>query len=68
MRHDVMAAAAALCLVAGRTPASAQEKIRIGVVAKLQVALTTLGEDGARGAQVAHKQAGGRLLCRAART
>jgi len=62
MRHHVMAAAAALCLVAGPTAASAQEKIRIGVMATLQGALTTLGEDGVRGAQVALKQAGGKLL------
>ena len=62
MRHHVMAAAAALCLVAGTTAASAQEKIRIGVMATLEGALTTLGEDGVRGAQVALKQAGGKLL------
>ena len=62
MRHHVMAAAAAVCLVAGSTAASAQEKIRIGVMATLEGALTTLGEDAVRGAQVALKQQGGKLL------
>ena len=58
MRHHVMAAAAALCLVAGTTAASAQDKIKIGVLATLEGALTTLGEDAIRGMEVAMKQAG----------
>ncbi len=39
-------------------PAAAQEKLRIGMLATLSGALTTLGEDGVRGMQVAVKQAG----------
>jgi branched-chain amino acid transport system substrate-binding protein len=38
--------------------AGAQEKIRIGMTATLSGALTTLGEDGVRGMQIAVKQAG----------
>lgn len=44
--------------------AQAQEKLRIGVMATLQGALTTLGEDGMRGLQVAVRQAGGKVLGR----
>jgi branched-chain amino acid transport system substrate-binding protein len=42
--------------------AQAQEKMRIGVMATLEGALTTLGEDGIRGLQVAVKQAGGKVV------
>ncbi len=38
--------------------AQAQEKLRIGVLATLEGALTTLGEDGLRGLEVAVRQAG----------
>ena len=49
-------ALAALCLAA--PGALAQEKLKIGVLATLSGALTTLGEDGVRGIQIAVKQAG----------
>jgi hypothetical protein len=39
-----------------------KKKVRIGVMATLKGALTTPGEDDVRGAQVALKQAGGKLL------
>ena len=40
------------------TAAMAQDKIKIGVLATLEGALTTLGEDALRGMEVAMKQAG----------
>jgi len=42
--------------------AQAQDKLRIGVMATLEGALTTLGEDAIRGLQVAVKQAGGKVV------
>ena len=53
--------------IAGLTAAGsalAQEKLRIGVLVTLEGALTTLGEDGVRGLQVALKQAGGKVVGR----
>jgi ABC-type branched-subunit amino acid transport system substrate-binding protein len=50
--------AIALLLPAAANAQTAQNKIRIGVTATLAGALTTLGEDGVRGAQIAVKQAG----------
>jgi hypothetical protein len=48
--------AAAMISLAGT--AQAQDKIKIGVLATLEGALTTLGEDALRGMEVAMKQAG----------
>jgi ABC-type branched-subunit amino acid transport system substrate-binding protein len=64
MRRSVVAAIAALGLWAAAGAAQAQEKLRIGVMATLQGALTTLGEDGVRGLQVAMRQANGRIAGR----
>ena len=52
----LMAAAIGVLLSAGA--AQAQDKIKIGVLATLEGALTTLGEDAIRGMEVAMKQAG----------
>jgi branched-chain amino acid transport system substrate-binding protein len=56
MRNKLMMAAAILALTAGT--AQAQDKIKIGMLATLEGALTTLGEDALRGMEVAMKQAG----------
>jgi branched-chain amino acid transport system substrate-binding protein len=45
-----------LTMAAG--PATAQDKIKIGVLATLEGALTSLGEDALRGMEIALKQAG----------
>jgi branched-chain amino acid transport system substrate-binding protein len=50
--------ATALGVVLTATAATAQDKIKIGVLATLEGALTTLGEDALRGMEVAMKQAG----------
>lgn len=42
--------------------AQAQEKLKIGVLVTLEGALTTLGEDGVRGLQIAIKEAGGKVV------
>lgn len=52
----LMAAAIGVSLTA--SAAQAQDKIKIGVLATLEGALTTLGEDSLRGLEVALKQAG----------
>lgn len=54
----------ALAGLAASGPAFAQDKLKIGVMATLEGALTTLGEDGIRGLQVAIKQAGGKVAGR----
>jgi ABC-type branched-subunit amino acid transport system substrate-binding protein len=51
----LLMAAAMLSLA---VPAYAQDKIKIGVLATLEGALTTLGEDALRGMEIAMKQAG----------
>ena len=56
MRTKLLMAAAIVALTAGA--AQAQDKIKIGVLATLEGALTTLGEDSLRGLEVALKQAG----------
>ena len=56
MRTKLLMAAAILSLTAGA--AQAQDKIKIGVLATLEGALTTLGEDALRGMEIAMKQAG----------
>ena len=58
MRTKLLMAAAGILLAAGA--AQAQEKIKIGVLATLEGALTTLGEDALRGVEIAMKQAGGK--------
>ena len=56
MRTKLLMAAAMLSLTAGAV--QAQDKIKIGVLATLEGALTTLGEDAQRGMEIAMKQAG----------
>jgi len=56
MRTKLLMAAAIVALTAG--VAQAQDKIKIGVLATLEGALTTLGEDAIRGMEIAMKQAG----------
>jgi branched-chain amino acid transport system substrate-binding protein len=56
MLTRLLTAAAVVSLTA--TAATAQDKIKIGVLATLEGALTTLGEDAIRGMEVAMKQAG----------
>ena len=56
MHTKLLMAAALVALTAGA--AQAQDKIKIGVLATLEGALTTLGEDAIRGMEVAMKQAG----------
>jgi ABC-type branched-subunit amino acid transport system substrate-binding protein len=48
----------AAAMVSLAVPAQAQDKIKIGVLATLEGALTTLGEDALRGMEIAMKQAG----------
>ena len=55
MRMKLLMAAAVITLAG---PAQAQDKIKIGVLATLEGALTTLGEDALRGMEIAMKQAG----------
>ena len=52
------ASALSAVLAAGAAQAQAQEKLKIGVLATLEGALTTLGEDALRGLEVAMRQAG----------
>ncbi|HEV7326674.1 MAG TPA: ABC transporter substrate-binding protein [Bosea sp. (in: a-proteobacteria)] len=59
-----MAAVAACALIAAGGTGQAQEKLRIGVLATLSGALTSGGEDGVRGAQIALKQRGGKIAGR----
>jgi branched-chain amino acid transport system substrate-binding protein len=56
-RTLLAATALSLCLAASAAPAQAQEKLRIGVLATLEGALTTLGEDALRGLEIAMRQA-----------
>ena len=64
MRGAFKAALVSCCLVAASAAAHAQEKLRIGVTATLSGALTSGGEDGVRGIQIAAKQAGNKLAGR----
>ncbi len=59
-----MLAAVALGGLMASGAAQAQEKLKIGVLVTLEGALTTLGEDGVRGLQIAIKQAGGKVVGR----
>ena len=64
MRKAYIAAVAACALIAAGSSGQAQEKLKIGVLATLSGALTSGGEDGVRGAQVALKQRGGKIAGR----
>ncbi|MFC5391342.1 ABC transporter substrate-binding protein [Bosea vestrisii] len=64
MRKAYMAAVAACALIAAGGSGQAQEKLKIGVLATLSGALTSGGEDGVRGAQIALKQRGGKIAGR----
>lgn len=64
MRKALMAAVAACALIAAGSAGQAQEKLKIGVLATLSGALTSGGEDGVRGAQIALKQRGGKIAGR----
>ncbi|RDJ23336.1 ABC transporter substrate-binding protein [Bosea caraganae] len=64
MRKALLAAVAACSLVAAASAAQAQEKLKIGVMATLSGALTSGGEDGVRGVQIAAKQAGNKIAGR----
>jgi ABC-type branched-subunit amino acid transport system substrate-binding protein len=64
MRGAFTAAIATCCLVAASGAAYAQEKLKIGVTATLSGALTSGGEDGVRGVQIAAKQAGNKIAGR----
>jgi branched-chain amino acid transport system substrate-binding protein len=64
MRKAYMAAVAACALIAAGGTGQAQEKLKIGVLATLSGALTSGGEDGVRGAQIALKQRGGKIAGR----
>ena len=62
--RKTLAAAVAACFVAAAPAAHAQEKLKIGVMATLSGALTSGGEDGVRGVQVAAKELGNKLAGR----
>lgn len=64
MRKALMAAVAACALIAVGSTGQAQEKLKIGMLATLSGALTSGGEDGVRGAQIALKQRGGKIAGR----
>ena len=64
MQGALKAAIAACCLLAVPGAAQAQEKLKIGVTATLSGALTSGGEDGVRGVQIAAKQAGNKIAGR----
>jgi ABC-type branched-subunit amino acid transport system substrate-binding protein len=64
MRGAFKAALVSCCLLAASGAAQAQEKLRIGVTATLSGALTSGGEDGVRGIQLAAKQAGNKIAGR----
>lgn len=64
MRMAFLAAVATCGLATSTNIAAAQEKLKIGVMATLSGALTSGGEDGVRGVQIAAKQAGNRIAGR----
>lgn len=61
MRKALTAAVAVCCLFAASSAVQAQEKLKIGVMATLSGALTSGGEDGVRGVQIAAKEAGNKI-------
>jgi ABC-type branched-subunit amino acid transport system substrate-binding protein len=64
MLNKLLAAGAAAAILLSAPVAQAQEKLRIGVMATLTGVLTTLGEDGVRGLEIARRERGGRVLGR----
>jgi hypothetical protein len=60
MKRLILGAATAIGIVAAGS-AAAQEKLKIGVMATLSGPLTSGGEDGIRGVQIAAKQAGNKM-------
>ncbi|TCT05056.1 ABC transporter substrate-binding protein [Aquabacter spiritensis] len=64
MHKVIRTALAACCLVAATGASEAQEKLKVGVMATLSGALTSGGEDGVRGVQLAAKQAGNKMAGR----
>lgn len=64
MRKALMAAVAACALFAAGSTGQAQDKLKIGVMATLSGALTSGGEDGVRGVQLAAKQADNKIAGR----
>ncbi|AOO79681.1 ABC transporter substrate-binding protein [Bosea vaviloviae] len=64
MRKALLTAVAVCSLVAASSVAGAQEKLKIGMMATLSGALTSGGEDGVRGVQVALKQLGNKIAGR----
>lgn len=55
-RRLLLAASSVLALATVAMPASAQDTIKVGVLATLEGAFTVLGEDGMRGAELALQQ------------
>lgn len=64
MRKALLAAVAACSLMVAASATQAQEKLKVGVMATLSGALTSGGEDGVRGVQIAAKQAGNKIAGR----
>jgi ABC-type branched-subunit amino acid transport system substrate-binding protein len=64
MKDMIRVAVASCCLLATSGAVYAQEKLKIGVMATLAGALTSGGEDGVRGVQIAAKQAGNKIAGR----
>lgn len=64
MRNALLITVATAGLLASGSLASAQEKLKIGVMATLTGVLTSGGEDSIRGLQVAAKQAGNKIAGR----
>lgn len=61
MRKVLLTAVAVCSLMAAASIADAQEKLKIGVMATLSGALTSGGEDGVRGVQIAAKELGNKI-------
>ncbi|HEY8567359.1 MAG TPA: ABC transporter substrate-binding protein [Beijerinckiaceae bacterium] len=64
MSRVLKAALASCCFLVAASAAIAQEKLKIGATATLAGALTSGGEDGVRGLQIALKQAGNKIAGR----
>ena len=64
MRGTLKTGFACFCLVVASGAAYGQDKLKIGVMATLSGALTSGGEDGVRGVQIAAKQAGNKMAGR----